>query len=360
MAHGRIHCSLLQYPTAVFGASGSRTNIALNAAYSHGVSGTAIAVRFLARSTDPINELYIFLDATTGTRANVLLACDIYNEHATSATQPGSTLRDSATAVAYPASDDQWIKFTFGSPYSPAAIGETIWFVVYNTAGAPATDFAGIVNANNTSSVSINLGVGYSTTNGFSTAGTGQAEMPFVVVQGTESYGNPLLNTSTFFASNTRKRGMVFQPPVNVNLLSVEFSGSTALTGIQIFDNSQAPGDTPLFSYALGTDAGQSRDEIIGHKMLANTPLLEAGTTYYIVTTFATNTSSPTGGRIEDYSTYSAIFDDMIDNAGLCASVIDNGAGGWTVDNSFFPNLRIYVSAFPAAASGTRAYGFAS
>jgi len=336
-----------------FGSSGGRDNIDLNAAYSHGVSGTALAIRYMAQSADPVNELYVFADLTTGTRANISIACDIYNEHATSATQPGSTLRDSATAVTYPAVDDQWIKIEFGTPYTPA-VGEVLWFVLYSTAAAPATDFPSILSDTNTSTPLTNRSAGFSTINGFTTAGTGESETPHVVKQGDVYFGQPITSLASNFTSSTRKRGIIVTPPRDVRLFEIESSSaqSTALNGIQIFESSQLPNDTPLHSYSLGSTSGQSRDEIIGAKLLPDLPMLTGGTTYYIVYTFASNTTVPAGGVIEDYSSYSSVFDALYDDFSVCGAVQDSGSNTWVISRNFVPNMVATLYDFPASAGG--------
>ena len=103
---------------------GSRSALSLNAAYVHGVSGPAVAVRYMAQSVDAINELYLFLDGNGGTLGNVTMEAKIYNEHVAIPLSVGATLRATSTATAMPAAVDKWIRFTFGTPYTPTDLRE--------------------------------------------------------------------------------------------------------------------------------------------------------------------------------------------------------------------------------------------
>lgn len=327
------------------GSSGGRANVPLNVAYVHGVSGTAGAVRFQARTADPIDELYVMLDANGGTLGNITMACDIYNEHASSSTQPGPTLRASSTATAMPAAVDRWIKFTFGTPYTPA-VGESIWFVFYNTAAVPATDFPNIQTATNTVSQlpSSTSAVMITSTAGFSLGGTVTGEGPFLIKQGANCYGNPTTITGAF-ASNTFKRGIIVTPPgVNVSVIGFTVrDGSSAYSGLQVIAGGDGPGGTPLASYALGTDANESRDDVYGGKIFDTPFLMLANQTYRWVLTMGTGVALPGGQLTEDYASYPAEFDAQVDNFTTCPSIIDNGAGGWTQNNAFRPGIALIV-----------------
>ena len=335
------------------GTSGSRSNLSLNAAYVPGTSGPAFAVRYVCPAAVAINELYIFMDAFTGTLGNITMACDIYNEHASTATQPGSTLRDSSTATAMPNAVDKWIKFTFGTPYSPT-VGEILWLVCHNTAAVPLTDFPQILITTITEpGFYTQRMVGVTTSNGFLTGGTTQFEAPFVVNQGSDYFGQPITNrNNAFYASSTLKRGIVVSGITeDVSVAGIVFGITTAASGVQIFTSTQAPGDTPIYSFALGTDANESRDEVLGYKHFDTPITLVGGTDYLMVITFG---SASAGGRlqIEDYASYPTVFDSLLDGFVACYAVIDNGAGGWTYDKNILPSLALILAEFVAASGG--------
>jgi hypothetical protein len=341
--------------------SGSRGNLALDAAYVHGVSGDAIAVRYSCPTADPINELYVFLDANGGTLGNITMACDIYNEHATTISQPGSTLRNSSTATVMPDAVDKWIKFTFGTPYTPS-VGEIIWLIIRNTSASPTVDFPQLMTTN-TVILGRPAGWGwtecYQTGVGFSSAGASLSqEMPFIVKQGIKYFGHPYTQiTASYHASNMLKRGIVFTITGSVKIFGVEFTGIVAYSGFEIFDNATGPGGVPLHTFALGSDANQSRDEVIGAKIF-NLPITLPAGTYKAVLTFAATSPQPYTAQIEDYASYSSVFDELADGFNVCHGCIDNGAGGWTIEKNATKAIMLLIDEFVASSgsSGQRSY----
>ena len=339
-------------------ASGSRTNVGLNAAYVHVTSGPAVAVRYMCQTADTIDELYIFLDTIGGTRGNISMECTIYNE--STQTRPSTTARDVSTACAIPAGDDQWVKFTFGTPYTPA-VGEILWLVCYNTAGAPATDFPNIMTATTTfpsgpvAAGGIGVASGYSVTAGFSANGTAQLEMPFVIKQGSNYFGSPFTqNAATFYTNNQLKRGISFTLPVPMVFMGVEIStGAAAYDKFQIFDSSTGPGGSALHEYDLDSDTNEVTGEVCGGKVFNAAITLAAGS-YKAVVTYASNSQSPNVLQIEDYASFSAMFDALVDQDMFqnCPSVIDDGAGGWTTDKSVSPGILLLLDSIPAVAGG--------
>lgn len=335
-------------------SSGTRSNQLLDSGYVHGVSGDAVALRYIITSTSPINEIYIFLDAYGGNIINQNMQCDIYNEHATSVLMPGSTLRATSTVTYFPFDAKAWIRFTFSTPYTPA-IGEILWFVFYNTSSIPTADYQNILLAHTTTAPLplSNRAIGFSTTTGFSTNGTQQTEFPFVIVQGSSAFGNPITSGVVNPPSNTLERGMKFTPPITMNIIGIEWqSGATAALGIKLYSSEGVPGGTPLYSWNLGTDANQNRDELIGAKIFPTPITLTGGTTYLVTLTQASNNANPHLAYIEDYVSYPSLFDQFLDYFTMCPRIIDNGAGGWTQTNYEFPNIQLIVSDVSAGSSG--------
>ena len=355
MASGNNYAAQLRFPSPYWISQGSRTAVSLNAAYVHVTSGAAVALRYMARTTDPIDELYVFLEAVTGTLASITMQCVIYNEFGSTSTSavtiPGNTVRATSTATAMPSAALKWIKFTFGTPYTPT-VGEILWFVVTNTSAAPATNAPQLLCSTTTSFNSpVFTGHGYSTTNGFSTAAaTGQSELLWVLKQGSNVYGQPFSNHSaTVHGSNTLQKGFKITPPIDV-----EFYGFTmpnpgaSLAGLKIFDAATAPAGTALYSFALGTDANELRDEYLGVKVFDTPVVLEAGNSYIVALNYGSNNSAPGGGFIEDYASYPTLFDALVDFFTVCPCVIDNGAGGWTVRMETCCNMQLLVSDLPS------------
>ncbi len=346
--------SLGSYPIA----SGSRSNTALNAAFVNGTSGNAVAVRYMANTTDPIDELYLFLDTITGTRGNITMAAKIYNENAFAA-RTGSTERDASTATSMPASDDQWIKFTFGTPYTPA-IGEILWLVAYNTAADPATDYPHILTSISTAAGGVTGGVGnmagYTTTAGFSANGSAAGKLPFVIKQGSNYFGQPFTQRATVYSSNQLERGIVITPSEDVVVTGVVFEGgNVAAALIRILADATAPGGTALYEYDLDSDTNQTTNDVCNAKVFSTPVTLSGGTTYKVTMTFSANATIPSGAQIEDYSSYSSMFDTLreYDTMFQPWSAIDNGAGGWTIDKAFLPAITLIVRDYPAISGGS-------
>lgn len=335
-------------------ASGSRTATNLNAAFVNGTSGAAVAIRWMAMTTDPIDELYVFLDSNGGTLGSITMESKIYNEN--TQLKPGTTTRATSTATTMPGAVDKWIKFAFGTPYTPA-VGEILWITVYNTSGAPATDFPGIMTATTALNVQLSGGgvaCGFTTTDGFSTNGTAANEVPFVLKCGSNYFGNPFTQTNTsYYSSNTRQRGIVVTPTEDIAVNGAMFNPiSSAFNEVKIYDNTTAPGGTALATYDMDSNANATTGDVCGGVTFASYTLT-GGTTYKIVNTFASSATTPTVWQIEDYSSYSSIFDAVRanDQIGCPWSCIDDGAGGWTIDKSICPAYALYIDDNPAISS---------
>lgn len=345
----------------VVSSSGSRTAVSLNAAYVHGTSGPAVAIRFIAQSADAINELYIFLDGNGGTLANVTMECKIYNENTVS--RAGTTVRATSTATAMPASTGKWIKFTFGTPYTPT-VGEILWFVAYNTSASPTVDYPQILTGTNaigqTSAIGIDMP--YSTTNGFSGNGTAQPKAPHVIKAGSAYVGQPFTQLSNSYnTNNTRERGIVVAPTEDITVGGVIFNvGTTAPANLVIYDNATAPGGTALKTVHLDSDTNATTGDVCCGMCFAPYTFT-GGLTYKVTLTFGSSSQLPSVWQIEDYASYSSMFDAMraLDTLNACYGCIDDGAGGWTIDKAICPALALYIVDNPeqSAAGGGHIIG---
>jgi len=343
-------------------SSGTRTGFALNAFYVHGSSGNAWGMPFFATRASAIHAIYVHLDATTGTRANIVLQGDIYNEHGSSGTQPGSTLRDTTTTVTYPSSDDEWIKFDFSaSPYTPS-IGEILWFLATNEAMVPGTDYPSILNgwagANSQSYMGGAL-AGRTTTVGFSSTGTVFTKRAFIVeyADGTvEGYPWTLANSGPF--SGTVERG-IWVPPnprqLVIAAIGSQSSVSSTINGWKIYADGVAPGGSVLGSGNFGSDTNQSRDEALGYKVLSSPVTIPVNTAFRFVYTMGSSWSGPRTFTIQGYSAYAAVFDALVDRGLLAFRTEDDGAGGWTDTKSHIPDLSLFAHDWPGSSGGGRA-----
>lgn len=322
-----------------YAAIGSRTAVAIDAAYISQVSGDAIGYRYSSISTDPIEEFYVFVSSFTGTKANATMQCTIYNENTTVVTRAGATVRATATSTAYPAGAAGWVKFTFGTPYTPAQ-GEVIWFVVTNTAILPAVDFPNVLNATAFNLPAFNWMLPCTSSAGFSAAGTAVPKAPFMLKQGAVYRGNPYTVASTP-TTTTVKRGIIVTPEVDTTLGSYEGLSINSATNITIHESTQLPNDTPVYTYALG-GANKVSDRL--NSSVALTPfVLRKGKTYYVCVATSANSTSPTDVAIEDYSSYPAMFDAFVDGTNVCGKVLDNGANAWVINNRLTQRIGLQV-----------------
>jgi hypothetical protein len=356
---GNNYWSGLRIPTGSHQSSGSRGNLPLNAAYSHLASGTGLAMRYQARTTAPITKIYFFLEAITGTLANITMDCKLYAEGSLVAA-PGATLRATGV-VTKPNAALKWIEVDFPTPYSPAAIGETLWFVLSNTSPAPTVDYPSILTttafapAFNGSLSQQHYGV--SSLVGYTVNGSNLTRLPHAIVQGGVTYGQPFTaNVNTIFISNTQMKGFQIRPPTDIEVsgFMVTGGGASQYASFRIYDAATPPGGTPLYSYALGTDANQSRDELIGAKCWAPI-VLAAGRAYNCVISYGT-AAAMSGAQIEDFTSFASVFDNMRDDFVTCPGVWDIG-GVWTLRTDFFPNLSLMVTGFPQTSRANFAMG---
>lgn len=322
-------------------SSGARTATNLNSAYVHLTSGAGVGIRMSCKYAEAINEVYFFNDAFTGTAANVTLRVRLYNSNSTNKSRPGSTLLATASTVTLSTTADKWVKAEFDTPYTPA-IGEVVWFVIDNTASVPATDYPGILVATNAifpALTGVNFGriFAYTTASGFSTDGSVATEMPFVVKQGTARYtGQPFTQGVVYFSVTTLERGIVFTPPFSFSCCAIEWGSSTADDAIVFTDAATAPGGATL--RLLDVD---NVNEYTGAISFAPF-VFEAGKSYRVTTRKSGSTGGPGCLQIEDYSSYSAVFDAVRESSPFFVpyGCIDDGAGGWTLLKDVCPHIQ--------------------
>jgi hypothetical protein len=332
-------------------SSGSRSNVSLNSAYVHLTSGAGYGFRFRAQSTGDLQEFYAFLDATTGTRANVSLRCRLYEgNQGTNITRPGGTLLATATDASLPASDDRWIRWEFPSPVTVTE-NNVYWLVIDNLAAVPATDFPSIINGlnfrhSNRMSNDTPIASWYSTTNGFSTAGNSAGIVGVYVVNGI-AYGNPFsLAVTSPNTSNTLRHGALFANELSkFKYWGVSIDSVAASTNLlQIHNASVAPGSGVLYSQTIPTALAQSTQ---GTLLVPDADV--SGSGEFIVSVSATsNTSTPAGLQIEGYSDYPAIFNQFFDGI-TCCKAIQEVAGTWQVIPGTMCRLSMLISEIKAA-----------
>lgn len=334
--------ALLGFPGS---ASGSNTSTTLTNAFVNGTSGDAIGVRFMARTTDTIDAIWVYVTAVTG--SPVLAGTVLAENTGGFPTRAGTAAAlDTSTAADTPAANT-WCKITFGSPYTPA-VGEILWVVVHKTSGTTCdirTANAGIFPIGLTHQVHDTV---YTTTGGYSANGTLATETPHIIKQGSNYFGNPFTQRSTtFYTSNTLERGIKFTAPFSCSVCGVVFDGSSAnYANVNLYGSGGTPGGTALATWDLDSDAGETSGDLSQGKIFDSTVPITAGLTYFLTLTYSGNTQNPPGMEIENYASYTTEFDAIRDvHTGMApVSVVDNGAGGWTVAKNFMPHFALLVS----------------
>lgn len=324
-----------------FSTAGARANQTLNGAYVNRTSGPAVAIRVRCETNEPINEVYVLNDATTGTRANVSLRADVYDWSSATQSQPGTTLRASSNLASLPATDDRWVRFTFPTPYTPSS-GEYVFVVVHNLAAAPATDFAGImIDSNGDTNVTYHATVPFSTTNGFNTGGSARIEMPHIIVQGTNTiYGNPIGNVaamSTFLG----RRGVLLSEEIKRFRAGFWRSATTSsnLARLQIFDLSTPPGGTPLYDRAL-----TATEALLGTVWMDFDLSTLPGSGPFVLCASVSSSLSYGGMcNIEDYTSFQTVFDSLSLDNFANSPVVTEVAGNWVVDRSRWGGMFMEV-----------------
>lgn len=315
-------------------SGGSRTNHSLNSAFVRGVSGAAVGIRYRCLTNQPINELYVFNDLTTGTRANVSLLARVYDV-AASGTQAGTTLLATSNAATLPAADDRWIRFVFPTPYTPAA-GEWVWLNVENTAAAPATDFCGIMNASAANNPRTTFSpTAFTTTNGWSTAGTSNIELPNVILQGSATVaGMPwtLLSTVGTFVG---KRGVLLSSDLKrfqYNWFR-QWVNSNTWTNLQVYDLATPPTGTPLIDLSIPS-SGLDRFLGLTDVSSLNFSTLPGSGPFVLCTVFSATQNQGGMLQIEDYASFPTLFDRFTEDNFLNPAYVFESAGNWVIDRS--------------------------
>lgn len=338
----------------MFPGGGSRTSFALDSAYVNGTSGDGVAIRYISQIASKITEVYVYCDSKTGSPST--FTCDIYNEHASNSARTGSTSRSSSTSVTLPSGAAGWMKFDTFSNYTPT-VGEILWIVIHNTTGTPSSNYINVLTATNTvfAVPTTSIALGHNNTAGFSTNGTTAVEMPFVINHGGTYVGQPFTQRNSRASAST-EMGFQFTPTEDMKATAwfTSAGGASNYSDLRILADATAPGGSALYTYDLDSDANETTCDVLGAKFFDSEITLSGGTTYKCTVTYGTATTTPSYAEIEDYATYSTMFDtlrgyDLTQNPWM---VIDNGAGGWTTYKDRCLDSCLVVVDNPAISSG--------
>lgn len=331
--------------------SGSAATVSLNSAYTHLTAGAGFAMRLFARDLETITDFYVFAASFTGSKGNISMQARVYNEDPSSISRPGATLYATSNNTVLPAGTSGWIRFQFnfqggGTPYTPSAVGEIIWIVVDNTSTQPTVDFPNIRTTTAVTYPSQSYRVCFTSTAGFSAAGTRQPRAAAFFVAGGRASGLPVTTATTPLATNTRARGFYFTPPNDVVIQAIELAtavGAT-MTGISIWESTQVPTDTPIYQFNTG-QTGRASGELGG--AIAFEPAFTArkGKSYYIMWTVSANSTTPTCTTIEDYAAYSSIIDTLYDDFTIFPLAHVNASNQFVIDRANQPRLQLLLGA---------------
>lgn len=326
--------------------SGAAASVTLTNAYVQNTSGDAFGIRFLSRSTDTIDAVWVYVTAISGAP---VLAATLIGENTGFVARPATaTTLDTSTAADTPTAGT-WCKITFGTPYTPV-VGEILWIVVHKTSGTTCDIRVGtnaVFFRNNSENIHL---VCETTSNGYTTNGGAQLEAPFLIKQGSSYFGQPLTQQATVYASNQLERGIKFTSPVTCKLSGfISVAGSTNVASAHLYASSGVPGGTTLNDWDMDSDTGQTTNDAIGAKIFSSDVTLSQGSTYLFTLRFTVNSNFPVVGEIENYASYTTEFDAIRDaNPWLPYSVIDGGAGSFTSQKQYFPGFVLLVSDFPS------------
>lgn len=337
---------------------GSAVSFTLNTAYTHHSSGRALGFRYSAVSTEPINRFYVFVTSASGSGPH-RLRCQIYDENPTVVGRPGSTLHATSDDVTLSGTDFQWVAFEFPTPYEPTFLGETLFFVVHNISSTPSTNTIAIRYSNTSRFTPSNIFSLYSTTGGFSGAGSRNNN----VVVGAVEHGGPYyfgnISTNMTLSLSARTHGGIFEPHSDGYITRIEgFTSSlTVALEFRIYGFDQAPSDTPLYVQSIN-----SMDRTTGVIHLTQPFRVHANRLIRVVftRTASTLTLSIPAWRTSGYDVFSAgMLEAFYDDFTIPRYTTASTTGDEWIDSDdtgaafalIYETLREYPSVAPATAA---------
>lgn len=326
-------------------ATGSRTGLQLDSAYTYNSTGDAVGFRFIAQRSAQITDVYVYYSAKTGSPGNQLCELRDFNTGATST--PGTTLHASQS-VAAPAAN-KWLRFTFSSPYTVTK-NTLYWLVFADTAGGGLANMTLLYRSVMAGTSNSFAGLtAYTTANGFVGSSATSID-PCIVIRYSDGtlHGNPYTQSNSD-TSNTRERGWYFPNgfDCDVTLFGIEGAINGNVSALRIYAGATAPGGSTLASES----AGQAT--YANYLWLSPPYTLAKSTPYRIVQAYAGASTSPGYWEIEDDGTSADLISAGV-GSGEIYHTIDNGAGGWTDNNDRVPKFRLLLSRAAGTAGGLK------
>lgn len=333
----------------MFTVSATTTQHNLNTSYSHWSSGAAVGYRYTSLTTEPITSVYVPIAATTGNVANMVIQANLCLPF--SRLRPVSTIESVSSNVTPIAAGAQWIELAFPSPYLEPAVGDTVFFTVYNVSSSPTTVFpAMIVGSGHQFPMGSHAAV--TTTDGFSNPGTqsSTSRAAFIVKHGTTSplyVGTYAIGLSTF--NTSAENGSLLIPPRDVVARYVTFAaGVTALHELIIYEfRSTNKAQCPVvyrqnISNSATDNPGQRSNAQAGVVVLHEPVALKRHVPYIFAMT-STGTYLKT---VQDTFPFTTVSTDptpfLVDGFTAMRYVELSGSGTWTVHATALSNDSIF------------------
>jgi len=301
------------------GVPGTRTGFALDTAplvwsdILANRSGQALAWRFIAPSTSTVVRVAVYLSAVGGTPGALTLRLCAYG---TGTAIPGNLVTN-GTATAIPGSADSWLLFTFATPPGHT-VGTPYWLVLgdggWTTPNTSTILMRGNGPSINTLAVGYSSLIAYTSTTGFSTAGTVIGIPPVLAIEfGDGSFLGASYTNVVSYTSNTRERGLkIVGLTESLAVSGGAFPTATAYQGLKCYEGATIPGGT-IFS---GFNGGAILSLDNGCTALGATGfapcVLSKDTVYRFVFTFGVVSPYPYCYVIEGYAAASAIVKAML------------------------------------------------
>lgn len=277
----------------------------LNSAFSYGSSGAGIALPFISAASGTLTDIWVPVDSYNGTWGSTdgKIQVGLYNASST-ARKPGTVI-GTPEDLTLSAGTTGWYRKTLATPLSLTAY--TQYCIVVGDSDGGATNFVKLgLNCGASSLLAINSNE-WTTSNGFSTAGSSNGLSPLICykVNGIVYGGMPVMNVATT-ASDSLPVGNAFTFDQMVDVIGVGLitdQNSVQGSTVKIFKSTTAPSGSPEVSWVVPSSA-LSFTDYLQYPVAAFT--LQAGIKYYAVLakgsalTVPRLASNPNGGMDSD------------------------------------------------------------
>lgn len=339
--------------------------LALDSAYTYASAGDAAFFTFIPRASANLTEFQLKVSSYTGTWANTDGVIDVeIREGLANTGIPGTTLTGSFT-ITLDGSTTGWIHKT---GVSIALVAGRMYSVVIADADGGASDFVTLTYKYGTLVNSVISDRVYTTTNGYSTAGTSNGVAIAMAWQvGDDWYGGSGYDTAAVVASGTYERGIRFRVKENCTLVGIEclnaptvlINTATSTSKWNLYADATAPLGTALMSYEPPSTTYTGTQPAVGKLQFptASHYDLEKDTWYRLVLEPNPALTVPRKVTING-SPDADLLIAMMPFLGDCHWTEDT-AGSWVDDTASTPHMSaILVPTTAVAGGGQQSYTF--